>query len=99
MTMITPSYLGETIEYSSLHACRSTLEDPTWFPPGSCHGEAPPFSAERAPARLVAGWNYADNLRRFSSRKQVARPADVRVVPPYRHSCDVGIGRPMPNSA
>ena len=31
MTMITPSYLGETIEYSSLHACRSTLEDPTEF--------------------------------------------------------------------
>ena len=31
MTMITPSYLGETIEYSSLHACRSTLEDPTNF--------------------------------------------------------------------
>ena len=37
MTMITPSYLGETIEYSSLHACRSTLEDPTANPaaPGS----------------------------------------------------------------
>ena len=33
MTMITPSYLGETIEYSSLHACRSTLEDPTRLPP------------------------------------------------------------------
>ena len=33
MTMITPSYLGETIEYSSLHACRSTLEDPTWAMP------------------------------------------------------------------
>ena len=32
MTMITPSYLGETIEYSSLHACRSTLEDPTLNP-------------------------------------------------------------------
>ena len=31
MTMITPSYLGETIEYSSLHACRSTLEDPTFI--------------------------------------------------------------------
>ena len=31
MTMITPSYLGETIEYSSLHACRSTLEDPTQY--------------------------------------------------------------------
>ena len=36
MTMITPSYLGETIEYSSLHACRSTLEDPT--PPGGIAG-------------------------------------------------------------
>ena len=35
MTMITPSYLGETIEYSSLHACRSTLEDPTpWLDHG-----------------------------------------------------------------
>ena len=33
MTMITPSYLGETIEYSSLHACRSTLEDPTGLAP------------------------------------------------------------------
>ena len=33
MTMITPSYLGETIEYSSLHACRSTLEDPTHYFP------------------------------------------------------------------
>ena len=32
MTMITPSYLGETIEYSSLHACRSTLEDPSLRP-------------------------------------------------------------------
>ena len=38
MTMITPSYLGETIEYSSLHACRSTLEDPTII--SNCHFEA-----------------------------------------------------------
>ena len=41
MTMITPSYLGETIEYSSLHACRSTLEDPTLGqcgPSTSCDG-------------------------------------------------------------
>ena len=36
MTMITPSYLGETIEYSSLHACRSTLEDPTSRSWGHC---------------------------------------------------------------
>lgn len=40
MTMITPSYLGETIEYSSLHACRSTLEDPT----GNAN---PPIAASR----------------------------------------------------
>ena len=39
MTMITPSYLGETIEYSSLHACRSTLEDPT-FPAAGSFGPA-----------------------------------------------------------
>ena len=36
MTMITPSYLGETIEYSSLHACRSTLEDPTFCTASMC---------------------------------------------------------------
>ncbi len=41
MTMITPSYLGETIEYSSLHACRSTLEDPTQGEEGNAatHGD------------------------------------------------------------
>ena len=38
MTMITPSYLGETIEYSSLHACRSTLEDPTLSMPTPYYG-------------------------------------------------------------
>jgi len=38
MTMITPSYLGETIEYSSLHACRSTLEDPTGGAVAGMHG-------------------------------------------------------------
>lgn len=40
MTMITPSYLGETIEYSSLHACRSTLEDPTVVVPPSAGATA-----------------------------------------------------------
>ena len=39
MTMITPSYLGETIEYSSLHACRSTLEDPKHNVPNQCQQE------------------------------------------------------------
>ena len=43
MTMITPSYLGETIEYSSLHACRSTLEDPTLVR----HGDDVTVQAER----------------------------------------------------
>ena len=52
MTMITPSYLGETIEYSSLHACRSTLEDPTFWSggqPASAAGEqagVPPGAIE-----------------------------------------------------
>ena len=41
MTMITPSYLGETIEYSSLHACRSTLEDPTLKRTGRLDRNAP----------------------------------------------------------
>ena len=55
MTMITPSYLGETIEYSSLHACRSTLEDPTWCQPfpfpslgKSGNGTAPPVAHQIA---------------------------------------------------
>ena len=58
MTMITPSYLGETIEYSSLHACRSTLEDPTASrrstltrsPPKRRRGP-PPWYTEAALAR------------------------------------------------
>ena len=65
MTMITPSYLGETIEYSSLHACRSTLEDPTDFPhldhPGNYMSElrelVEPMSA--ATRQKVIGDNVA----------------------------------------
>ncbi len=54
MTMITPSYLGETIEYSSLHACRSTLEDPTGSGAGTPRrvltalGESPSLAGRRA---------------------------------------------------
>ena len=58
MTMITPSYLGETIEYSSLHACRSTLEDPTLlgalFPGGERWGYV--FAA--APSRTAPGERF-----------------------------------------
>ena len=50
MTMITPSYLGETIEYSSLHACRSTLEDPTLF---EAITWLPEYGLTRADARVI----------------------------------------------
>ena len=51
MTMITPSYLGETIEYSSLHACRSTLEDPTL---GAVEADYPTIRLSRS--RQLRGW-------------------------------------------
>ena len=50
MTMITPSYLGETIEYSSLHACRSTLEDPT-----------PQSKRQQSPERSSSTWIRKQN--------------------------------------
>ena len=68
MTMITPSYLGETIEYSSLHACRSTLEDPT---PGHFlhyqHLRRVESKTRKsimfAPASFVEGWaHYAEQM-------------------------------------
>ena len=55
MTMITPSYLGETIEYSSLHACRSTLEDPTGIRLAVERALGEP--SIRARARELADWN------------------------------------------
>ena len=60
MTMITPSYLGETIEYSSLHACRSTLEDPT--AQARCNGQ---------PRRITIG-KYGD-WTLDKARKEAAR--------------------------
>ena len=59
MTMITPSYLGETIEYSSLHACRSTLEDPTNMAPGIAE------LTGGNPARMSSSGG-ADNTAQFS---------------------------------
>ena len=60
MTMITPSYLGETIEYSSLHACRSTLEDPTLFTHTFAFGllarmDATSRAVAATPAMLMTG--------------------------------------------
>jgi len=69
MTMITPSYLGETIEYSSLHACRSTLEDPTRKQPRNTivHGltEMLDASKERYGLRfdLSTAWHRCDVVR------------------------------------
>ena len=59
MTMITPSYLGETIEYSSLHACRSTLEDPT--PSGGGYTN----SMFGTPADIVIAESYLKGIRDF----------------------------------
>ena len=56
MTMITPSYLGETIEYSSLHACRSTLEDPTI----AGKGIANPIGAIWAGALMLSHFGHQD---------------------------------------
>ena len=60
MTMITPSYLGETIEYSSLHACRSTLEDPTdWSRLGE--RSVGSWRARPAAARLtMKTWSWSE---------------------------------------
>ena len=86
MTMITPSYLGETIEYSSLHACRSTLEDPT-----AKLGKSPgPTTANRVIQLLntlynrsgdigYEGRNPCENIRRFpeQSRDRFMHPEEL----------------------
>ena len=61
MTMITPSYLGETIEYSSLHACRSTLEDPTMVADVALPGIFARLKGLRLDARepvRIGGWAF-----------------------------------------
>ena len=58
MTMITPSYLGETIEYSSLHACRSTLEDPTPEYYVTANLYRPKSTATRRPAVVQSCGHY-----------------------------------------
>ena len=77
MTMITPSYLGETIEYSSLHACRSTLEDPTENPPalerrhrdGAKQRRRQALDDEIASLRKCFNWNERNPITR---RRQIA---------------------------
>ena len=84
MTMITPSYLGETIEYSSLHACRSTLEDPTGRPDWI---QDPRFA--KYPDRRANWGHLIDELETWSKEKtsaEVQAIFDRHQVPgsPYR---------------
>ena len=74
MTMITPSYLGETIEYSSLHACRSTLEDPTNLCTSHSREEtyAPPLIR---PSGTFSHREKALTIPSLSHRERVARSA------------------------
>ena len=81
MTMITPSYLGETIEYSSLHACRSTLEDPTVDPTIDVVG---PFDV--SPGLMLIdmdyGWLRASDVltQADEQKRQAAREATDALV-------------------
>ena len=95
MTMITPSYLGETIEYSSLHACRSTLEDPTEFSAGDEERameygrEAMRFAESSGSNQLYATActnlaNYACALRDWKTVRAAAAEA-IRVSRKTRH--------------
>ena len=84
MTMITPSYLGETIEYSSLHACRSTLEDPT---PGYQPGGAITFNVSMPSSSTTTSAETRARLRQFHDK--------IRSIPGVR-AVSVTLGsRPM----
>ena len=67
MTMITPSYLGETIEYSSLHACRSTLEDPTVLGEQCLRQGPTPAQYPRHVLRWGSGPHKPSTLRTYMS--------------------------------
>ena len=70
MTMITPSYLGETIEYSSLHACRSTLEDPTQAVDDQCVSDTflELVTLKRAMIRAASQTTLLIDSSRFAGR-------------------------------
>ena len=69
MTMITPSYLGETIEYSSLHACRSTLEDPTFRTPFGTVYDHGDFAKVLDDAMQAADWPGFARRRDAAARR------------------------------
>ena len=71
MTMITPSYLGETIEYSSLHACRSTLEDPN-DAPIRLMALARPDGSLAVGSRSGGGWTWHATARAAAAELPLA---------------------------
>ena len=95
MTMITPSYLGETIEYSSLHACRSTLEDPTpsvslrtGFQALKCGCDLRKRGPRRSNFRLLSGSAF-DSFEFFGGREIRTRgPASQNVSGLLPKVCD-----------
>ena len=85
MTMITPSYLGETIEYSSLHACRSTLEDPTG---GTREFEEKIFSTgDTEEHRVGRNENYSESSSGFASHLVFFQAAVVNSPPTVALRC------------
>ena len=78
MTMITPSYLGETIEYSSLHACRSTLEDPTHPDFLWRHANCWPSGEWWAAHGGAAGWDDAGDTEREHEQERDVPVCDER---------------------
>jgi len=107
MTMITPSYLGETIEYSSLHACRSTLEDPTRKQPRNTKKSLLTGMALRnvCITRMRFGSDSTEALADASTsshRTRILKP--MIVVPPRKYPCiqvlqshpSLGVWYPLP---
>ena len=74
MTMITPSYLGETIEYSSLHACRSTLEDPTSVIQQTVQAQL----AQKSPDKMDSG-PLAELIGRITGRSPSRLSPDAKL--------------------
>ena len=86
MTMITPSYLGETIEYSSLHACRSTLEDPTIRAASDVVISVDTHSAEVARRCIEAGANVINDTSGLYDPDMAAILADSAATLVLTHS-------------
>ena len=78
MTMITPSYLGETIEYSSLHACRSTLEDPTRTRRSPVGSEDDALNGGGRPSHARVARQGVHQQRTIARRRHRVRTVDQR---------------------